>query len=198
MHLIKRKDVDLYIGAEPHDKVKRIKEYFFNDPRCEELVRLHSKASGLEKIAILFAHGNSQKGVYQWHDNDEDTWKNVQEWIDTYDGKYPALLVSVCAGPYPQKPRIHSKESIVLHPEGHLVNLVQLKRFIKMQEGYKMQEVTRFCKEMGGFIVNCYMPGIGYLDSAGIDAQIKRLKRKLKKLSSLPTSALQSALLLVL
>ena len=115
-----------------------------------ELINLYSKKNNLERIAILYAHGDSEDGKWVYF-NGEDS-HSIQRWIGQKDGKYKLLILSSCN---PEQEEITSKKSIILAPnESH--NLIDF--------------------EVGNAQLELFLPGKGYLSTYEIEAEIEKLK----------------------
>ena len=103
-----------------------------------ELISLHSKKQGLERLAILAAHGDYQNNSWVYTDGKNDF--PVQGWIDQMDGKYSLLILYCCN---PNSGEISSKRSAVLAPN-------------YIYSGFRMMN----CDGQ----VELYLPKIGYVN----------------------------------
>jgi hypothetical protein len=117
-----------------------------------KIIQENFKKTGLEKKAILTAHGDSIKE--HWYFFNEDAGYPVQRWINEMEGKYNLIILDVCN---PKKSKINSEKSVVIHPNGGISNR------LLMQEKAQLE---------------LYLPGIGYLDSYLFEEQLKKLKEK--------------------
>ncbi len=117
-----------------------------------KIAKVNSKKTGLERKAILTAHGMSIKG--HWLYCNEDAGYPIQHWIDEVDGQYNVLILDVCN---PKHSKISSEKSVIIHPNESVSN-------------------TRLMQDDVQFDV--YIPGIGYLDSYLFEEQLKQLQEK--------------------
>ena len=118
----------------------------------KNIIKENSKKTGLERIAILTAHGDSIRN--NWFYFNEDAGSPIQHWIDEVDGKYNVLILDVCN---PKNSQISSENSIVIHPNGGVSNRLLMQDLVQLE---------------------LYLPGIGYLDSYLFEEQLKKLKEK--------------------
>ena len=124
----------------------------FLPPKFMKLVNLHSKQNGLERIAILNAHGGMKNN--KWSYSDVENLFSVQSWVNKMDGKYKILLLKVCNE---EGEEISSKRSIICHPN----------------EIYSSED-----QRVGEVQVELFIPGIGYVDNYSIDSEIEKLKNQ--------------------
>lgn len=83
------------------------------DLAIREYQKLYGKLIGLEKIAILNAHGDVSEG--NWVYIDEKQERPVQNWINKRDGKYSSLILFSCYNPH--ELNLSSKKSLLLIPD---------------------------------------------------------------------------------
>lgn len=127
------------------------------DPEYIEYAGLYGRLNGLNKLAMLFAHGDSRGNLKnrKWTYSDGGKDYPVQDWINSVDGKYHSLLFCVC-NPRTREPA--SKKSLLLVPDrdinGRLFNL--------------------------GTCYTLYVPKVGAVDGYTIDFELNRLKEKIK------------------
>ncbi len=122
-----------------------------------EYMGLYGRLKGLNKLAMLFAHGSFKGDLKnrEWTYSDDGKDYSVQDWINSADGKYHSLLFGVC-NPGTCEPA--SKKSLLIVPDrdvaGRLFNL--------------------------GTCYTLYVPEIGAVDGYTIDFELNRLKEKIK------------------
>lgn len=88
-----------------------LSRFFGNYPLYEAYIEKYGQINGLEKIALLAAHGDNEGG---WTYIDGNKSLPVQDWIDKNDGKYKALLLCVCN---PDHEDVAYKRSIIMLPD---------------------------------------------------------------------------------
>ena len=124
----------------------------FLPPKVSELVDLHAKKNNLERIAILYAHGDMKNK--SWCYSDAESLFSVQRWIGQKDGKYKVLLLNVCNE---EGKEVSSKKSIICHPN----------------EIYSSSD-----QRSGDVQLELFIPKIGYVDDYIIEDEIKKLKKE--------------------
>lgn len=159
-----REATDNYIKEKIDDPLIEInEEHFFQlvieqvlddflPPKAKELVDLYSKRNGLERIAILYAHGDMKDN--KWCYSDGENLFNVQNWINQKDGHYKAILLKVCNE---EGEDISSKKSILCYPN----------------EVYSVAS-----QKQGEVQVELFFPEIGHVDNYIIDNEIEKLKQE--------------------
>ena len=129
-------------------------EFLERKPAYEELVNLNARKYNLRRKAILAAHGDSKDN--KWCYDDGTNQFLVQGWIDNMDGEYAALILNCCN---PRRHEISSRKSAVLVPN----------------------DVYSPAREHEGEVnIELYIPGKGYIDSYGINHEIKELRKSLE------------------
>jgi hypothetical protein len=133
-----------------------IETYFYSelDSKQKKLIDFNAKKNKLEKIASLYAHGDSVDET--WHYVNGLKSFPLQEWINELDGKYKLIILSTCN---PGRHEIYSEKSCIL----------------ATNENYNKSKL-----EMGDVQMELYVPGIGYINSYTIDSELKNLE-KIKK-----------------
>lgn len=116
------------------------------------ILETNSRKTGLEKKAMLTAHGDSIRE--HWYFFNEDAGYPVQKWINEIDGKYNAIILDVCN---PKNSKVKSEKSVIIHPSHSISNIMHLKQTVQLE---------------------VYIPGIGYLDSYLFEEQLKQLQEK--------------------
>lgn len=117
---------------------KIIGDMLTND-KFAEIVRVHSQRMGLERKAILWAHGSTNGRSWRYSHNGKNHF--VSSWIRHMDGKYGALLLPCCN---PGAHKVSSKKSAIVAPN---------------------DEYSPIGAEAGEVQLELYIPGIGYIDS---------------------------------
>lgn len=138
--------MDIFIDSVLH-------QFLEKDPRYEEMVNLNARKYNLSRKAILAAHGDSKDT--KWCYEDETNLFLVQDWIDSKDGEYAALILNSCN---PGSHEVSSRKSAVLVPN----------------EVYSPAR-----QNMGEVKVELYIPGNGYIDSYTIDRELGDMKESL-------------------
>lgn len=159
------KDIDLFYTEEMieerefYDSQKRdiacwrTKQYYLEKNQdYVKIAKVNSRKTGLERKAILTAHGMCIKN--HWFYCNEYAGYPIQHWIDEVDGQYNVLIIDVCND---KQAKISSEKSVVIHPNESISNR-------KL-----MQDNVQF---------DIYIPGIGYLDSYLFEEQLKQLQEK--------------------
>lgn len=144
-------------NPETESDVNMALDYFIDqNPDYKKAIDLNARLYRLSGKAILLAHGTSSEDGVDWH-YEADKYRSVQDWIDSKDGHYSALILLCCN---PGSYEISSKYSAVIAPNN--------------THSYYMQEQGECKPEL-------YIPEIGYLDSYIKDDQIKELENKVNE-----------------
>ncbi len=118
---------DLFISKEQYTGQRRLDKstpeqilnlelsrFFENYPLFEKYINEFGQRNGLEKVALLVAHGDEEEGWRYYEGNNSFL---VQDWINKNDGKYKALLLSVCN---PEHVDVKYHKSIIMLPDTDL------------------------------------------------------------------------------
>ena len=118
-------NADIYVSDEIYEKAdntpgsnaekehKEAIEELYKKPdfqKVAEYSKLYGKLKGLEKDAILEAHGISEG---KWKYLDRRKAYNVQKWINSVDGKYSGIILDVCN---PNADKARTKKSLLIFP----------------------------------------------------------------------------------
>ena len=121
-----------------------------------ELAMLYSEKQGLERIAILSAHGDYDYEKRRWTYRDNEKDFSVQRWINKNDGKYGILILHCCNV---LSKEIRSKKSAVI-------------AYNYIYSGFRQANYEGQTE--------IYLPKKGYIDSYVIDNEIEKLKKEKK------------------
>lgn len=80
-------------------------------PKYGEFIYLYGKSNGLERDAMLAAHGEDED---EWVYDDGNRIGKIQSWINKNDGKYRSLILNSCN---PEHHTPYSEKSILLIPD---------------------------------------------------------------------------------
>jgi hypothetical protein len=123
----------------------------------KEYIQIYGNLNGLDRIAVLSAHGCEKNGKWVYRENKR--MHSVQSWIERFDGKYAACGLLVCSpGNFP----LYSKKSLLLIPDRDLSIIDQ----------------SDDC------LYTLSVPGIGELDSVSIGYQLSDLKEKVQSVDN--------------
>ncbi len=128
-------------------------------PKFQEYLDLYKKQSGLDKFALLEAHGDSGA---KWLYFDKRKRHSIQKWVNSIDGKYAAILFHVCN---PQSEVISSKKSILVVPDntvGDWTNASDSRCAIGENANYDI-----------------FHPTIGKISSYTVDYELSKLEKLL-------------------
>lgn len=128
-------------------------QFFENRLEYREYIEIYGKKQGLDRYALLTAHGDA---IDKWVYFDDDKQYAVQSWINKVDGKYSGLLLCVCnPGSYTPK----SKKSILIVPDSD----------IDFSQKSDVKDP----------IFSLLVPKIGELDLYTIGHEVEQLKKRL-------------------
>ena len=127
----------------------KLNQFFGNGLEYKEYIDLYGKIHGLDRYALLAAHGDTND---KWVYFDGEKEYAVQSWINKFDGKYSALLLCVC-NPGNHTPKY--KKFIIVVPDG----------------------IVNFSGAVRATIFDMLVPKIGEVTSYTIDYELKKLKR---------------------
>lgn len=100
-------------GVIYEDLAPGLERNLFDREDFMEYLSLYEKLTGIEKRAILEAHGEDVSGKWVYYDEDKEL--TIQNWIKKNDGKYSVIGLAVC------NPGAHcplSKKSLLLFSYG--------------------------------------------------------------------------------
>lgn len=127
------------------------------DSSIKNFVGLYGKLHKMSGYGILNAHGCTIGKSWAYCDEGDDYF-SVQDWINQNDGKYAALILSVCNE---DANEIHSQKSLVISPN----NII-----------------SGAAAQIGGLFQNeIYYPRKGYVGSYCIDSEMERLSLKIRE-----------------
>ncbi|MDA1196982.1 MAG: hypothetical protein O2779_03400 [Nanoarchaeota archaeon] len=130
----------------------KLNQFFGNRPEYREYIDLYGNINGLDRYALLVAHGETN-GKWAYHDGKKEY--TVQSWINRVDGKYSGLLLCVC-NPGGHTPK--SKRSILVVPDSD----------IDFRPGAERDP-----------IFSLLVPKVGELDSYTIGYETEQLRKQL-------------------
>jgi len=84
-----------------------------------EYRRLYAQLTGLDKIAILNAHGNVRG--FTWIYQDGKDKRPVQNWLNKWDGKYNSMVLFSCY--IPHLVNIATKKSLLFIPDRKIATI---------------------------------------------------------------------------
>jgi hypothetical protein len=119
-------------------------------PKYEQYIKKYGEVNKLERITMLFAHGNvSRAGNLVF----SDTYNlyQIQNWVNERDGKYNLIILQTCN---PEGAKITSQKSLILIPNSILSGLNLFS---------------------GDVQIELYVPQIGYLSNYTIEYELKQL-----------------------
>lgn len=134
--------------------VRREVEKVFHMQSIVEYISLWGQRMGREKFAVINAHGDILDGRWMYRDGKTgEIPRPVQEWINSKDGSYSCLVISVC-NPGSMTPA--AKKSIVAIPHSS----------IKFGESFGQHEA----------IFDLIVPGVGEINAYTIDYEVRKLR----------------------
>jgi len=129
--------------------------WMFNQRKLfKEYLQLYSQLRGIEKQALLIAHGESNP---KWTYSDPEP-KNLQNWISRKEKNYGAILLCVC-NPGNHTPK--SKQAALYFADGNVGFSLKTDR--------RIDETT----------FNLFVPNKEIIDSYTIDSELEELKKRL-------------------
>ena len=126
----------------------------------QQYLSLYGKLKGLEKNAVLVAHGiNLGRKLAYWDNNEKIL---VQDWINFMDGEYAGLFLCVCNVPSATPT---SKKSAILVPD---------------------REITSLSNLCNNVCFDLILPGRKVITSYTIERDLEEIKERLEKKGKTP------------
>lgn len=145
-------------GGQDHYFVSII-DSFNRNTIHKEISQLYARILGIDKRAVLSAHGNSYNG--KWVYNSSGKYFLIQDWINEMDGKYSSLMIHSCN---PGNCSIFSSISPV----------------IAFNDVYSILRLDDCQGQM-----ELYVPGVGYVDSYIEEYELDRIRDLERKINTI-------------